>query len=170
VAVAVVDLLEEIDVDVHAGQAVALAPRARDLLDQAPVHVAAVVDAGQRIGQADVLQHLVADHVFQADRDDRSHVLDEVGAQQRREAARIAAAQVQAADQAFVAHQRHQRDAGQAGRRMREQVALAGAVVGTGADAALASAARRSRVPRRCSWNSRSGKVSKSTPSLCITV
>ena len=39
------------------------------------------------------------------------HVLDEVGAQQRREAAGVEAAQVQAADQALVAQQRHQRDA-----------------------------------------------------------
>jgi pyruvate/2-oxoglutarate dehydrogenase complex dihydrolipoamide acyltransferase (E2) component len=80
---AVVDLLEVVDVDVHEGNRIRLAPRAGDLLQQAAVDVAAVVDAGQRIGQADVLEHLVADHVFQADRDDRRHVLDEVGAQQR---------------------------------------------------------------------------------------
>jgi hypothetical protein len=121
VAMAVVDLLEMVDVDVHARDLVSLAARAPDLLHQAPVHVAPVVDAGERIGQADVLQHFVADHVFQADRDDRAHMLDEIGAQDRREAARIAAAEIQAAEQALVAQQRHQRDAGQAARRLRKR-------------------------------------------------
>nr|GEU28522.1 hypothetical protein [Tanacetum cinerariifolium] len=125
----IVDAFKVVDVDVHERDRVRLALGAGNFLEQAAVDVAAVVHAGERIGQPDVLEHLVADHVFQADGDNRRHVLDEIRAQAGREAGGIAAGQVERADDALVAQQRHQRHALQPGRRIGKRGRVQGCLV-----------------------------------------
>src|SRR5450830_245053 len=131
VAHAVVDQLEMVDVDVHAGNAVGLAARAADFFQQAAVDVAAVVDTRERIGQPDIFEHLVADDVFQADGDDRRHVLDEIRAQRGRKTGGVDAAQIEAADHPLVAQQGHQGNALQAHRRLGEHGLVQAGDVGT---------------------------------------
>ena len=120
VADAVVNALEVIDVNVHAGQGIALAPAASDFLYQAPLHVAPVVDPGERIGHADVLESFVVDHIFEADSNDGSRVLDEVGGHAARKTGLVEAADAQAADQPPLPCQGHDDHACRGDDRLRE--------------------------------------------------
>jgi len=128
VAMRVIDRFKMVDVDIHARNTIILAPRAGDFFQQAPVDIAAVIHARQGIGEADVFQHFIADHVFQADGDDGRHVLDEIRAQHGRKARHVATGQVQAADQALVAQQGHQGHAAQGHVDLRKTGAMHGRI------------------------------------------
>ena len=92
VAEAIVDLLEVVDVDHEARQRLARALRSRELLAQAVVEIAAVVPAGEEIGDAAAHQARAIHRVFQADGDDDAQVREEIRGQVAGEAIRIAAA------------------------------------------------------------------------------
>lgn len=71
----------------------------------AGLEVAAVMHAGQWIGQAGQLQAFVIERIFQTDGKDGRQPLEEVGAAVGRKAFSPAAAQIQAADQLVLPHQ-----------------------------------------------------------------
>ena len=75
VAMGVVDALEAIDVQEHAGQGMAMPPRLRDLDLAAVLEVAAVVDAGEAVGQARQLQAFLVQRTLQAHRGDAAQAL-----------------------------------------------------------------------------------------------
>ncbi len=81
VAEAIVDLLEVVDVDHEAGQRLAGALGARQLLAQPVVEVAPVVPAGEEIGDAAAHQARTIHGVFQADRDDDTEVREKIRGQ-----------------------------------------------------------------------------------------
>ena len=81
VSEAIVDLLEVIDVDHEAGQRLAGAFGARQLLAQPVVEIAPVVPAGEEIGDAAAHQARAIDRVFQADRHDHAQVREKIRSQ-----------------------------------------------------------------------------------------
>jgi hypothetical protein len=76
VALEVVDALEVVEVDDHAGQRVLVAARAGDLLADADLHRAVVEEAGQRIGASGLLEALVGLGVAAADDGQVGHRLE----------------------------------------------------------------------------------------------
>ena len=103
--------LKLIDVDHEAGQRLAGAFGARELLAQAIVEIAPVVPAGQEVRDAAAHQPRAIHRVLQADRDDDAQVREKIRRQIAGETLRIAAAERDHADRAVVARQRDQRDA-----------------------------------------------------------
>ena len=111
VAVLVVDALEVIDVDHQAGEGLVGALGARQLLAQARVQVAAVVEAGEEVGQPAAHQARAVHRVLDADGGDHAQVREEVARQLAREAERIQAREHQHPVELLVAAQRDERQA-----------------------------------------------------------
>src|SRR5690606_6680810 len=107
--VTVVDALEMIDVDHEAGQRLALAPAARELLAEAAREVAAIVPTRQRIREAAANEPRLVDGVLDREGRDRREVLEKIGRVLFREAIGAIAAHVEAADERLAAQQRQQR-------------------------------------------------------------
>ena len=113
--VLIVDLLETIQVDQQTGEARALPLRARQLLLEAGIEITAVVPAGEEIREAAADQARAVDRVLDRERGDDAEVREKIGCEVTREAALVAAAEVQAPLQSILAAQRNQRDAADAG-------------------------------------------------------
>ena len=113
--VLIVDLLEPIQVDEQAGQARALPLRARQLLLQARIQIAAVVPAGEEVREPAAHQARAIDRVLDRERSDDAEMREEIGRKVPREALLVGAAEIEAALQPVLAPQRNQRDAANAG-------------------------------------------------------
>ena len=79
VAETVVDPLELVDVEEDARQRMLVAARLADFHRAAVLEVAAVLHAGERVGQADPLQAFLRERVLQADGDDLRQAFEEIG-------------------------------------------------------------------------------------------
>ena len=81
VAEAIVDLLEVVHVDHQAGQRLAGALRAREFFAKAIVEIAAVVPAGEEVGDAAAHQARAIYRIFQADGNDDAQVREKIRGQ-----------------------------------------------------------------------------------------
>jgi hypothetical protein len=111
VSVLVIDALEVIDIDHQARNGLMIALRPCQLLAQPGVQIAAIVETGEKVGQAAAHQPGTIHGVLQADRGHDSQVSEEIGGQLPIEAEAIGAREHQHPIQLAAAAQGNQREA-----------------------------------------------------------